>query len=294
MRKLAAVLMAMMFLSGCSLPKAENEAPVVVDTKGMQAVTVEFAHELGEDAVAYFLGREFNPTYADLFAGLGTIVRDDVPIYLSDEAAQVLNQKLYEAVLLSMTLPGSPDYVPPKEDRRLEASGGYHIEANPEATQAISEFQRQLFPDGTAPDINALDSTGKITDVFKTWFMRKADELGWVDKRLKLDADNKPYVLAGEYEEGSTYNILGTAYSPVVPVELVTSKTVATSKTYKLVRMSYKFFDNGTYQAIYTTDPKAGATRTVSIEVTILGKGVLPDTKEGFIGNVDKVRVRLL
>jgi hypothetical protein len=58
--------------------------------------------------------------------------------------------------------------------------------------------------------------------------------------------------------------------------------------------MSYKFFDNGTYQAIYTTDPKAGATRTVSIEVTILGKGVLPDTKEGFIGNVDKVRVRLL
>ena len=44
--------MATMFLSGCSLPKAENEAPVVVDR--VQAVTVEFAHELGEDAVAYF------------------------------------------------------------------------------------------------------------------------------------------------------------------------------------------------------------------------------------------------
>ena len=60
--------------------QAENEAPVVVDTKGMQAVTVEFAHELGEDAVAYFLGREFNPAYADLFAGLGTVVWDNIPI----------------------------------------------------------------------------------------------------------------------------------------------------------------------------------------------------------------------
>jgi hypothetical protein len=95
MRKVAVVLMAMMFLSGCNLPKAENEAPVVVDTKGMQAVTVEFAHELGEDAVAYFLGREFNPAYADLFAGLGTVVWDNIPIYLSDEASQALNQKLY-------------------------------------------------------------------------------------------------------------------------------------------------------------------------------------------------------
>lgn len=293
MKKLAVVLIVATLLSGCNLRKAEDEAPVVVDTKGMQTATIEFAHEISDNAVSYYLGRDYNPIYADLFVRLGTIVKDNAPIYLEDRAGQVLNQKLYEAVIISMTLPGSPDYITPTGDRG-EASGGNYNEPDPNATQAISEFTQTFFPDGTAPNIKGLNSTGSITAEFKEWFLRRADELGLVDKRVRLDAENKPYVFAGEHNDGDTYSILGMAYKPVVPAGLVTSKEVATSKTYQLVRTSYQFYDNGTYKAIYTTDSTVGATRTVSIEVTILGKGLLPDTMEGFIGNIDKVQVRLL
>lgn len=296
MKKLVVVIAVTLILSGCSLklPKTDEIAPADDETKTTQVAFLGFAQELGNEAVEYFLGREYNTAYRDLFAGLGSIIEDEKPIYIHEDASTALRHKLSEAIIISMTLPGSPDYIPPEIDRGMEASGADQHEADPGVMDEISEFQRQMFPDGTAPNTPALDSTGRVTDSFKSWFMSRAVELGWVDSHLKLDDSNQLYVLSGDYVEGSTYKVLGSSYEPSLVSPVITSKEVNTSKTYKLVRSSYISFDNGTYQAIYTTDPTIGAPNTVSIEVTFVCTGVTSDTIEGYINSIDNVRVRLL
>lgn len=294
MKRLVLLLGVIVVLSGCSAKSPKDIAPGKEEPQNAQVAYSGFAQELGDEAIEYFLGRDYDTTYSDLFASLGSIIDDEKPIYLDEVASKELRTKLSEAVIISMTLPGSPDYIPPEIDRGMEASGADQHEVDTGTMDGISEFQLLVFPDGTAPNTPALDSTGRVTETFKSWFLGRAVALGWIDLELKLDNENQLYVLSGDYEEGSTYKVLGSTYEPRLDSPVVTSQLVNSSKTYKLVRSSYKSFDNGTYQAIYTTDPTLGAPNSISIEVKFTCTGVVGGTMEGYINSVDSVSVRLL
>lgn len=235
------------------------------------AVTYRMAQELGDAVVAHYLGREYPAEYAAPLVSLKTLGKDTERIYFDTAVELDINQKISEAALISMRLPGSPVYRAPAVTADDEASGGNQFnEDNSAVMTQIDNFTRKVFPDGTAPAVAPLDANGMITNGFRSWFLSRAVEIGMLDGRIRFDEELRPYVLSGECSKsqgGLVFKVFDATYELQSDAIGVITEDTKTLPVYDLIRTSHMYFDTGWYRAVYKTDPNAGADDSVTLVV---------------------------
>ncbi len=249
------LLVSMVSLTACNKSKQPTTSSTTVQNT-MQ--TLDYSKKLGDAIVAYSLGRPYDNAYGAPLASLTPLNSGAKTIQLDNESAAHVAYVLKTVIQYSETLKGSPYY---------DAADSSKIKYDAEI---MSQIGKTLFPDGTAPDIKPTDSDMRITPEFLAWFIERSKATGLLDKRLTFTMGDTTTLTVNsddcsESKGGSTFTVFDT--KATVKVD---ASDIATSALYTMTLKSYRYYDTGLYEAIYETDPKAGASSSVQMTVSFL------------------------
>ena len=238
-----------------SLTACSNQKQPTVASPAMQ--TLDYSKKLGEAAVAYSLGRPYDTAYSAPLLGLQQLNSGSKAIELDKEAASRVQYVLKNVIRYSETLKGSPYY---------SAVDSSKITYD---TEVMAKVGKALFPNGTAPSIKPTDSDMNITPEFLAWFIERSKATDLLDKRLTFNMGDTTTLTVNADDCAQSKG--GPAFNFLIKATVsVDERGIVSSPLYTMTLKSYSYYDTGFYEAIYVTDPNAGASTTVQITVSFL------------------------
>ena len=276
MRKAISIVLVMVLLvamTGCNMGKkpAVTDDSKVTHTLSTEAI-FEQSRKLSDEALNYYLGKDFDTAYTGLFYGIEKVTAENKIIYLDNKAASTALYYIQHGATYMGSLLDAQ-----------QADGGDaddligHMDIS-----VVNLLSKHIFVNGELPNVMPFDGNLNISPEFTNWFIHQAQNSGVLDNRLKynsgqtttLSVDSKD---CGPSSGGLTFNVFGETYTVSADEVGTTADEVKNSPNYNLEVETYKFFDSGLYTITYVT--KSSEAVTERIRVTISFRYVEPSEK---------------